>query len=188
MIRTLTAFIAAALIGFTGVAASAQSVSPGTSLNGTITQDLSSKDAQVGQPVTFTNVTSSNGSGAVGGATMYGHVTDVTRAGQGKRPQISVGFDKIVYSNGHTQGITGVVTSAKENTKSNVVREVGGTVLGNIVGNIAAKKLGLPLGGLLGAAGGFLYAKNYKENVTIPQNSIVTVRVTTARRQQHYSR
>ncbi|GAC1533793.1 MAG: hypothetical protein NVS2B17_01950 [Candidatus Velthaea sp.] len=183
MIRTLTALIACAIIGFGAVPASAQSVAPGTSLSGTLMQDVSSKDAQVGQGVTLTNVTAANGSTSVRGATIYGHVADVTRAGQGKRPQVQIALDKIVYANGQTQAITGVVTSAQENTKSNTVREVGGAVLGNIVGNIAAKKLGLPLGGLLGAAGGFLYAKNYHENVTIPKDSIVTVRVTTARRQ-----
>ncbi|GAC1407961.1 MAG: hypothetical protein NVSMB64_15530 [Candidatus Velthaea sp.] len=181
MIRTLTAFLACAMIGLSGVAASAQTVSPGTTLSGTLTQDISSKDAQVGQSVTLTGVTSA--SGAVHGATVYAHVTDVTRAGQGKRPQVQIALDKIGYANGTSQSVSGVVTSAKENTKNNTVREVGGAVIGNIVGNLAAKKLGLPLGGLLGAAGGFLYAKNYHENVTIPKDSIVSVRVTAARRQ-----
>ena len=52
-----------------------------------------------------------------------------------------------------------------------------------IVGNIIGKKLGTNAGGLLGAAGGYIYAKNAKQNVTIPANSAVTVQVIRARRQ-----
>ena len=61
------------------------------------------------------------------------------------------------------------------NTKSNAGNEVAGAVAGMIVGNIVGKKVGTNMGGLLGAAGGYIYAKNAKQNVTIPANSAVTV-------------
>ena len=68
-------------------------------------------------------------------------------------------------------------------TKSNAVREVGGAVVGDIVGNFLGKHLGTNLGGLLGAGGGYLYAKNYHENVSVPGGSVVTVQIVRSRRQ-----
>lgn len=182
--RFFSAALVGAAIAFSAAAgAQAATVSAGTTLNGTLSEDLSTKDATIGQGFTLTNV--SNGSGTVSRATVYGHVSDVTRAGQGKRPQLQLSFDKIVMSNGQTQTISGVVTSANEQTKSNAGREVVGAVVGNIVGNYVGKHVGTNVGGILGAAGGYLYAKNYHENVTIPQGSAVALRVTAARRQAH---
>jgi outer membrane lipoprotein SlyB len=63
------------------------------------------------------------------------------------------------------------------------VNEAGGAVAGMILGNIVGKKLGTNMGGLLGAAGGYIYGKNAKQQVTIPQNAVVTVQVLRAYRQ-----
>ena len=69
------------------------------------------------------------------------------------------------------------------NTKNNTLKEVGGAVGGMIVGNILGKMVHTNVGGLLGAGGGYILAKNSKENLTIPQSSTVTVEVTSAHRQ-----
>jgi hypothetical protein len=54
-----------------------------------------------------------------------------------------------------------------------------------LVGNAITKTIfGIAGGGLVGAVGGFLIAKNNRENMTIPANSTVTVRVAGARRQE----
>ena len=180
MIRKLALALTAAAVAFIPLAASA-AITPGTELAGTIDQNLSSKDAVVGQRLTISNVHSQDNN--ITGATIYGHVDSVQAAGQGTPGKISIAFDTLKTRAGNTYALTGRATGITENTKSNVVNEAGGAVAGMIVGNILGKKLGTNAGGLLGAAGGYIYAKNAKQNVTIPQNSVVTVQVVRAARQ-----
>jgi hypothetical protein len=180
MIRKLAIALTAAAVAFIPLAASA-AVTAGTELVGTIDQNVSSKDAVVGQRITISNVHSQDNN--VTGAIIYGHVDDVQPAGQGRAGKVSIAYDTLKTRSGNTYALTGRTTGVTENTKSNVVNEAGGAVAGMIVGNILGKKVGTNMGGLLGAAGGYLYAKNAKQNVTIPANSVVTVQVLTARRQ-----
>jgi hypothetical protein len=180
MIRTLATVLAAAAVAFVPLAASA-AVTAGTELVGTFDQSMSSKDAVVGQRFTISNVHSQDNN--ITGATIYGHVDDVQAAGQGTPGKISVAFDTLKTRSGNTYALQGRATAIQENTKTNAVNEVGGAVAGMIIGNIIGKKVGTNAGGLLGAAGGYIYAKNAKQNVTIPQNSVVTVQVLQARQQ-----
>jgi hypothetical protein len=185
MIRKLALALTAAAVAFIPLAASA-AVTPGTVLVGNFDQGLNSKDAVVGQRVTISNVHSQDNN--ITGATIYAHVDEVQPAGQGTPGKISIAYDSLRTRSGSTYALTGRTTGITENTKSNVVNEAGGAVAGMIVGNILGKKLGTNMGGLLGAAGGYIYAKNAKQNVTIPQSSVVTVQVLTARRQGTTSR
>jgi hypothetical protein len=180
MIRRLTTLLAVGALALAPLAASAQ-ISPGTDLVGNMDQSISSKDAQVGQPFTMSNVHSQDRN--INGATIYGHVCDVQHASQGRAGKIQLCFDKLRTRGGGSYALQGRATQVQTNTKSNVVNEAGGAVAGMIVGNILGKKLGTNVGGLVGAAGGYLYAHNAKQNVTIPQNAVVTVQVVQARRQ-----
>ena len=180
MIRRLSTLAAIAALALVPLAASAQ-ISAGTELNGTIDQSLDTKSAVVGQRFTMSNVHSQDNN--INGATIYGHVDSVQSAGQGRKAQISLAFDKLRTRSGGSYALDGRATAVQENTKSNAVNEAGGAVAGMIVGNIVGKKLGTNMGGLLGAAGGYIYAKNAQQNVTIPANSAVTVQVIRARRQ-----
>jgi len=180
----LAAAALAAAMSFTAVGASAQAVGVGTTLNGTMAQDLGSKDAQVGQAVTITNVTSADGSGKIVGATMYGHVTAVQRAGQGRPGKVEIAFDKLTLANGDSYAVQGQVTNLSVKTKSNALKEAGGAVAGMLVGNYLGKVVGLKAGGLVGAAGGYFLAKNNRENVSVPKGSVVTVKLTEVARRQ----
>lgn len=179
--RTLSATLAAALL-LLPVAAAAQPA-PGTTLNGTIQQSLDTKSAEVGQPVTLTSVSSSNGSGAIVGARLAGEVTKVVRAGQGRTAQLQIRFTRLRLADGAIYDVDGVVTGMKASTKNNALKEVGGALGGLIVGNVLGKAVGVNGGGLVGAAGGFLLAKNSKENMSVPAGSVVTVQLQSARRQ-----
>jgi uncharacterized protein YcfJ len=200
MRRTL-ATIAAAVITFSGAgAALAQSQYPspgnepprygpvtipsGTVLSGTLSTELNTKTANPGDTFTLNNVTTANGDGTIGAATIYGHVVSVQRAGQGKRPQIQLAFDRIVTPDGRSQDIFGTVQSMQQNQASNAKKEVLGAVVGDILGNYLGKHLGTDLGGLIGAGGGYLYAKNNTQNVSVPQGSQVSVQVTPGRQQR----
>ena len=180
MIRTLSTLAAVAALALVPLAASAD-ITPGTTLSGTIDQQIDSKSAVVGQRITISNVHSQDNN--INGATIFGHVDDVRPAGQGRSAQLSIAFDKLRTRSGGSYALDGRVIALQENTKSNAVNEAGGAVAGMILGNIAGKKLGTNMGGLLGAAGGYIYAKNAKQNVTIPANSAVTLQVIRARRQ-----
>jgi hypothetical protein len=182
MFRRLAPLAAAAALALTPLAASA-AITPGTDLVGTMDQSLNSGSAQVGQRFTMSNVHSQDNN--INGATIYGHVASVTHASQGRAGGIQLAFDKLHTQSGNSYALDGRATNVQENTKNNTLNEAGGAVAGMIIGNIIGKKLGTNVGGLAGAAGGFLYAKNAKQQVTIPQNAVVTVQVLQARRQAY---
>ncbi|GAC1301744.1 MAG: hypothetical protein NVSMB19_10240 [Vulcanimicrobiaceae bacterium] len=181
--KFLSTAAAAALIGFSPLAASA-AVSVGTQLTGTIDQSLSSNHAQAGQPFTMSNVRSSDNN--ITGGKVYGHVLNVQKAGQGTPGRIGLAYDRLVTRSGTAYAISGNTVSADTQTKSNAVKEIGGAVVGSIVGNYLGKHIGgvaSGIGGVVGAGGGYLAAKNNRENVEITPNSTVVLQVTQARRQ-----
>lgn len=174
---------AAVAIGFSPLAASA-AVGVGTQLTGTIDQSLSSNHATPGEAFTMSNVSSSDNN--ITGAKLYGHVISVQKAGQGTPGAISLGYDRLVTRSGGVYAISGKTVSADSATKSNAVKEIGAAVVGDIVGNYLGKHvggIGSSLGGVAGAAGGYLAAKNNRQNIEIKPNSKVVLQITQARRQ-----
>jgi hypothetical protein len=157
--------------------ASAQSA--GATYSGRINKSISTSNAYVGEPVAITGVRTGSGTG-----TMYGTVTRVVRAGQGRQAQLGMNFSRLTLSNGASYSVNGVVTGMQANTKSNALKEAGGAVAGMIAGNIIGKTIfHTGMGGLIGAAGGYLLARNNKQNVTVPAGSIVQVQLRSVRRQ-----
>lgn len=177
---SLLAFVAA-----TAIAAQA-ALTSGSLLNGTLNQDLSSNHAYVGQQVTLSNVTSADGSGSVVGGTLYGRVSSVQKASQGRPGKIQLEFSRLVTSRA-TYGVDTTVTQTQTSTKNNVAKEAGGALAGMLVGNMIGKTVfHTGMGGILGAAGGFLLAKNNRQDVNISHGTIVQVRVdSVTRRQSH---
>ncbi len=180
-----TAAFAAIFIASMAVASAA--LQSGSLLNGTINQNLSSNHAYVGQPVSLSNVTSDDGSGSVVGGTLYGSVTSVQKAGQGRRGQIAMVFTRLVTRSGATYAVNTTVTKTATSTKNNTLKEVGGAVGGMLVGNMLGKVLfHTGGGGIVGAAGGFLLAKNNNSDINIPAGSAVQVQINSiVRRQSH---
>jgi hypothetical protein len=178
---------AATVAAFVLSLVSAVSAAPvaGAQYAGSITQSVDTGSAYVGQPVTLTHVTSE--AGDVAGATMYGTVTKVVKAGQGRPAQLQMVFTRLTLRDGTTYAINGVVTGMQANTKSNALKEVGGAVAGMLIGNMIGKTIfHASGGGFLGAAGGFLVAKNNRSNMTVPAGSGVRVTLRSVRRQAHH--
>jgi hypothetical protein len=155
---------------------------PGTQFNGTLLQSISSKTAQVGDQVVLVNVNSADGS--INGARMFGRVAAAQRAGQGQSGQVYLSFDTLQLSNGAIYPIAGEVTQVNVKTANNGAKEALGALGGMIVGNILGKWIGTNYGGLFGAAGGYLVAKNNRSDVSIPANSSVNVRLVPPHPQQ----
>lgn len=151
---------------------------------GIINTTLNTGNAYVGEHVALDHVTSENG--AVSGAHMYGTVTQVVRAGQGRPARLQMTFTRLTLANGTSYAIDGVVTGMKAQTKNNALKEVGGAVAGMIVGNIIGKTIfhaSTGIGGFLGAAGGYLIARNNRENMSVPAGSAVRVTLRSVRQQ-----
>jgi hypothetical protein len=180
MIQRLSISLTVAVLALVPLSAQA-AIGPGTELSGVLTQSIDSKNAVIGQRVIIAGVHSQDNN--INGATMYGHVCNVQSASQGRTAQLQICTDTLRTRSGDTYALDGRVVGAQVNTKNNTLNEVAGGVAGMILGNIIGKKLGTNAGGLLGAGGGYLYAKNAKQNVTIPANSTVTVQVIRARAQ-----
>ncbi|HYZ15819.1 MAG TPA: hypothetical protein VE591_05435 [Candidatus Acidoferrum sp.] len=180
MTRKITTLLAALAVILTPLVASAQ-ISPGTTLVGTMDQSLDSGSVQVGQRFTMHNVHTQDNN--INNAVIYGHVADVQRAGQGRPGKIQLAYDKLRTASGNSYSLQGRTENVQVNTKNNTLKEVGGALAGMIVGNILGKWVGTNIGGIVGAGGGYLYAKNSRQNVTIPQNSTVSVQVLRAYRQ-----
>ncbi len=177
---------AAALTGLmlaTALVAHAQ-VSQGTLLDGTIDGNYSSNHAYAGQEVTVSNVTSDSG-GYVRNGRLYGYVSEVQKASQGRAGKIRFRFTKLVTGNGTVYAIDSHVTEMKAVTKNNAAKEAGGALAGMLVGNAIGKTLfGGSAGGAIGAAGGFLLAKNNREDINVSAGSYIQVEVTSVTRRQ----
>ena len=174
MKKSITAALAAALTIVPMLASAA--ISPGTELTGNIDQSISSATAQVGQSFTMSDVHSQ--SRDIHGATIYGHVASVSKASQGRNAQIVLAFDKLHTLSGNSYAITGSATQQTVNTANNGLKEAGGAVAGAVVGSIIGRSLlHTNLGAPIGAAGGYVAAKNNRANITIPQNGSVTVQI-----------
>lgn len=174
--KTVLALCASA-IGLLIPVTSIGQISAGTTMTGTLDRELSSKDSQVGTPFKLTNLNSH--AYEINGATAFGHVSAVQSGGAGRKGEIKLAIDKINTRSGNIYKVSTYTTDVKVNTKSNAKREGGAAAAGALVGGLIAGGWGAILGG----SGGFLIAKNVKENVTVPQGSLVTVEVTQSRRQ-----
>ena len=154
----------------------------GGELTGGITAGLDSKTAFVGEDVILSGVSSADGS--IHNATLYGSVTEVSHPSQGRAAQLDIHFERLQLRNGATYRVDGVVTQMNVNTKNNALKEVGGALAGMLIGNAIGKTVfGASGGGIVGAIGGFFVAKDNKTDVVVPQNSLVTVHLISARRQ-----
>jgi hypothetical protein len=158
------------------VVVAAESIPAGTTITGVLQTPLDSGKANVGDGVSIA-VTRPypDGDSSYANATIRGHVATVVAAGQGRKPEIDLAFDSIVLANGASAPISGHVLNVEEKKKSSIVTQAAGAGVGMIVGNILGKAVGTNLGGFAGAAGGFLYANNRKQNFTVAANSTITL-------------
>src|SRR5579884_1127154 len=140
--------IAACIATVTPIPAPAQYA--GEQFAGALATPVDSRTGYVGEPVKI--VDAYNERGTINGATMYGTVTHVVHAGQGRPGRIQMTFTRLVLPNGRSYAVDGVVTGAKAITKSNAGKEAAGTVAGMAIGNIIGKTIFAASGfGLLGA-------------------------------------
>jgi hypothetical protein len=183
--KIFTVILLTTLFGLSPLGALAQSapLTPGIELAGTMDQTINSANAQAGDPFVISNVSSVGGSGSVTNATIYGHVADVTTAGQGRNAAVKLAFDRVQLYDGKRFSLDARPIHIDVVTKTNAPKEGLGAIAGDLLGNWVGQTIGVGLLGPIGLAGGYLLAKNARQNVTIPQNSLITLQVITAHRQ-----
>lgn len=140
----------------------------GSTIDGTVQQDLSSRTAEDGQ--TFTVLTSS-------GSHIYGHLSQVVRATPTRKAHLKLNLDRIRFSDGTVAPLDAEIIGVTQNRRTNYVQAAGQVLGGMIVGNIIGKAVGTNLGGLVGVAGGGLLAANTASNIEIPAGSPMRVRL-----------
>jgi hypothetical protein len=180
-----TLSLAAILALSANPAAAALRIDSGETIHATLASaDINTKNAQVGQ--TFELQLSSpypGGHAGLAGATVYGHVSQVRSAGQGRTAQLALSFDRIVLPNGESAPLQATVTSLNEQKDNTTARKAlgagaGAAVGSQTVGRILGGSLGSVVGLVGGAAGGYAYAKNNKPNFDVPAGSAVTFTTT----------
>ena len=118
-----------------------------------------------------------NGDSSYAYATVYGHVSDVVKASQGRKAYLGLSFDKIVLRDGRSAHLTGHVIAATTTQQNMIARDAIGAGVGMIVGNYLGKHVGTNLGGAAGAAGGYLYASNMKANLNLAKGAQVQLQL-----------
>jgi hypothetical protein len=181
--RALSSAACAAIFACSALPALAQStLAEGTQINAVLASgDIDTKSAEVGDPFTMDVVAPyPNGDASFAGATLRGHVKEVTRAGQGRPAGLQLAFDSIVMPNGESSPISGFVSKADAKPENTTARKglaaavgaaIGSQTIGRIIGGSAGSVVGL----LGGATGGYLYAKNDKPNIDLAKGSALSV-------------
>jgi hypothetical protein len=154
-------------------------LAPGSVITGSLGSDLNTGTANVGDQFVVNVVAPyPNDDTSYANAYVRGQVVAVTRAGQGTRPQLGLAFNQIVFADGRTMPVAGHVTSTDEKHASAIPQQAIGALAGMLVGNVLGKVvLHTSVGGIAGAAGGFLYANNLKTNFVVPKSSTVVIQV-----------
>jgi hypothetical protein len=181
--------LALALLGSVASAQTTATLVQGTLMTAVMDSQLSSATANVGDTFSMHVVAPyPNDDDRYAGATITGHVIKVVRANRGTTPELQFGIDRLILLDGTSADLSAQITSAaqKQENRSGAavaLSTLGGMLLGNAIGKTIFHTGG---GGIVGAAGGFLYGYNQKSNVTLPagaQVGLTLTRDTAIRRQ-----
>lgn len=174
--------VAAALAALT-VPAFAQNVvaNAGTQFEARVDQELNTKTLHDGDTFTLTEHEGffHHAPDALKGATIDGHVENVTPAHTGHGATMNLIFDDVKLANGQTMPIAAQVTSAKAlEPHTHHLRDAGLIVGGAVAGHMIGKRTGHAHGGLAGAAAGFALATSLKSNIDVKRGTILHLKLT----------
>ncbi|MGH7708486.1 MAG: hypothetical protein ACREM6_11265 [Vulcanimicrobiaceae bacterium] len=164
------ALLAATLMPVAALAAT--NLPAGTQINGVVQQSLDTKSAYNGQK--FTIVTQN-------GSTINGHLSQVVKSSISHKAHMTLNIDSIQFSNGTSAPLAAKVTNVAEKKSINIARAAGSLIVGNIAGNMLGHAIGVKgVGGLVGLAGGALYAANTARDIQVPKDAKITIQLTEA--------
>jgi hypothetical protein len=154
----------------------------GTQLSLSLAQDLSTRNAKVGDTIRATvlgDVTVEGRLAITAGTTVAGQVTDVVSGSSkiGGVPLLGMSFDRLELPGNRDVPISGVVTQrGKSDTARDTVKIVGGAAAGAILGHqVKGGDKGKVIGGLLGGAIGAVAAQKTGTEVTLPAGTELAI-------------
>ncbi len=156
-------------------------VRAGTPIHVTVTSEVSTKTARVGDPVDaqVAEPLIVDGRTAIEAGTLVrGTVSEVVSGSNkiGGTPTLALRFDGIELSPGKTVGINGSVRElGKSDTARDTAKIAGGALAGAILGKQIGDNKGRLIGGLLGAAAGTVVARKSGTEVELPAGSSFSV-------------
>ncbi len=172
------AIAAAIFLPMTASAAPGQ-LAAGAQLTAKMNSTIDSGSARANDRFTLTIVSPYPDNNSVyAKAQLYGHVTRVVPAGQGRNAALEFAVDRIALVDGRQAAVPMVVQSQETQRHNNVgnvaLTAVGGMIVGNIIGKTLFHT---NIGGAVGLIAGALYANNQRTNVSLRQGSTVVMEV-----------
>ncbi len=153
----------------------ADSAPPGTKLAGIIQDGLSTKTTNAGDAFVVNETILPEGNPSFEGAKIYGHVARVVHASQGRKAELKLRFDRIVFADGYAAPLDASLFKLETQKPNDTAKYAIAAVVGDVVGNYLGKHVGTNWGGFLGAAGGVVYAANAKDDFSVPQGSTLVL-------------
>lgn len=142
---------------------------------GKLAQMIDTKTSSDKDTFTLDEVRSSDKS--LTGATIDGHLENVSAAGPMRRPSLTLVFDDIRMADGTKAPVNvQLISTGQFDPKTHHLRTIGMMIGGAIAGHEAARRAGIGHGALLGAAGGYVLSQQLKTNISVPAGSVVELK------------
>ena len=150
-------------------------VQAGTVFNGKLQQAISSKKSHDGDTFVLVETdTLTHKDPALHGAAINGHLENVTPAGMGHKPGMTIVFDNIQMPDGTKAPVDVQLISAHQfDAKSHHMRTIGLMIAAGAAGHMAAGK---HHGGMAGAAGGYALSQQMKTGIEVKPGTVVQVK------------
>ncbi|MBD5607068.1 MAG: hypothetical protein IAI48_18585 [Candidatus Eremiobacteraeota bacterium] len=148
----------------------------GTQIDGTLLQTLDSKTSHSGDTFSMSQKnTFFHHNAALSGATIDGHVENVTPAGPTHKATMSIIVAAGKLADGTTVPIQASVSSISPPTHH--IRDAGLIVGGAVAGHMLASHNHVKHGGVAGAAAGFALATTLKSDIHVKAGTIVKMKL-----------
>ncbi len=176
----LAALVATAALPFAGLTQTVQA-KKGTVIDTTLQTQLNSKTNHDGD--TFQLMEKEgffhHAPDALKGATIDGHVENVSPAGPTHKASMTMVFDDVKLPNGTQEPAALELESVSAvEPHTHHIRDVGLIVGGAVVGHMAGNKMGKKHGGLAGAGAGFALASTLKSDINVKTGTLVKLKFT----------
>jgi hypothetical protein len=152
----------------------------GAEVDAVVQQDLNSGKSKQGDAFTLTEKdTFFHKNPALNGATIDGHVENVSAASPTHNATMTVVFDNVRLADGSSAPIrANIISMGDFQPKGHALRNIGIVVGATVAGHMLAKKTGNHLATLAGAAAGIALASSLKSNIDVKPGTVVRLRLT----------
>lgn len=150
-------------------------VAANTNFYGKLDNEISTKTSHSGDKFTLTHTdTFFHKNPALAGAVVEGHLDNVSAAGIGKKPNITIVFDDVKMPDGTSAPVDVKLVSLHAfDAKSHKMRTLGMVVGGAVAGHMAAHAAGKHHGGMMGAVGGYALSQTMKTDIDVKPGTVL---------------